>query len=161
MNKEFMKSLMKVAIFEKKADTKTSYYIKAGETPLPSRLSIDLSNVFTTSANKGRMVSGDMVIGEIRGEFRKSEVSALKQNPPFKVSSKIFRKTDFPQLLGYGTLAISNEEGRTCKEEGVVIFVDMGVNLLKIFFIAGKCIPDLILNFCELVSEELKKERQP
>lgn len=157
MNKALIKRQMKVATYAKKADTKTSFYLVNGDFPLPSRLSITFDNVITNSTHKGRMVAGDSVVGEIRGEFKKAEVSPLKQNPPFKVNSKIFRKAEFPQLAGYGTMAISNKEGKTSQEEGVVVFADMGDYILKLFFFACKCNPDNILDFCELVSEELKK----
>lgn len=158
MDKAFILQQMNVATYAKKADTKTSFYlVTAKKFPLPVRLSISFDNVITNSTHKGRMVSGDSVVGEIRGEFKKCEDSPLKQHYPFKVNSKIFRKAEFPQLTGYGTLAISNDNGATSQEEGVIVFADMGENIVKLFFFACKCNPTNILSFCELVSEELKK----
>lgn len=157
MNNQFIKSQIKVATYAKKEDTQGSFYKVCGDSPLPKRLSIKFGSVITSSKKKGRMVSGDMVVGEIRGEFTKTEESSLKKNKPYKINSKIFRKLEFPQLGGYGTLAISNPEGRTSIEEGVVIFADMGENILKIFFMAGECYPSRIDEVCAYVSEEMKK----
>lgn len=84
MNKALIKRQMKVATYAKKADTKTSFYLVNGGFPLPSRLSITFDNVITNSTHKGRMVAGDSVVGEIRGEFKKAEESPLKQNPPLQ-----------------------------------------------------------------------------
>ena len=157
MNVEFIKSQIKVATYAKKADTEGSYYRVNGDIILPNRLSISLGKVITSSTKKGRMVAGDLVVGEIRGEFTKTETSPLKKNKPYKINSKIFKKIEFPQLAGYGTLAISNPEGRTNMEEGVVVFADMGSNLIKIFFMAGERYPSRIDEVCAYVSETIEK----
>ena len=157
MNKEFIKSQIKVATYAKKADTEGSYYRVNGDTILPNRISVTMGKVITTSARKGRMVNGDLVVGEIRGEFKKTEESPLKKNKPYKINSKIFKKVEFPQLTGYGTLAISNPDGRTSMEEGVVIFSDIGNNLFQIFFMTGECYPSRIEEVCACVTEVIEK----
>lgn len=157
MTADFIKTQIKFATYAKKANTEGSYYRVSGDPILPNRLSITIGKIITSSTRKGRMVAGDIVVGEIRGEYKKTEVSPLKKNKPYKINSKIFKKIEFPQLAGYGTLAISNPEGRTSMEEGVVVFSDMGSNLIKIFFMAGECYPSRIDEVCAYVSETIEK----
>lgn len=152
--KTFLQSIIKTAIYQKKADTKNSYYRISGDTILPGRLDISLENTFTKAENKGRMLT-ENVVGEIRGQFKKTEKSALKQNTPFKVSSKIFRMADFPQLAGYGDLAISDEEGKCTKVQGLAVFVKAEEDSLIIFFATGKPSPKFILEMCGEVAERL------
>lgn len=156
MNKDFIRLQIKSAIYKRKADTKASFYYQSGDTILPSRLDITLGQVFTKARHKGRMTTEE-VVGEIRGQFTKKEESPLKQFKPFKISSKIFRKDEFPQLTGWGGLAVSDEEGKTTNEEGVAVFNHMEEDQLEIFFVAGKPLPDMILAVCEIVAETIRK----
>lgn len=157
MNKDFMRQLMEAAIYSRKADTKTSYYHQGGSKILPSRLDISLGNMFTKPRNKGRMVT-EMVVGEIRGRFKTAEQSPLKQHSPYKVSSKIFRQDEFPQLIGWAGVAVSDKDGRTSKEEGVAVLADLGNDMVGIFFFAGiESMPDEILAVCGLVVDEMEK----
>lgn len=160
MDKLFIKARMAVAVYAKKSGTATSYYLNSGSIPLPSRLSISFGSVITSATRKGRMIS-QPVVGEIRGEFTRKEASPLKQHHPYKINSKIFRMDDYPLLAGYGTVAVSDADGHTKQEEGIVVFAHCGDggdgNLLKLFFMAGQCLPETIQAFCEAVTDELKK----
>ncbi len=157
MNKDFMRQLMEAAAYSRKADTKTSYYYQGGSRVLPSRLDISFGNMFTKPRNKGRMVT-EMVVGEIRGRFKTAEQSPLKQHTPYKVSSKIFRQGEFPQLIGWAGVAVSDKDGRTSKEEGVAVLADLGNDTVGIFFFAGiESLPDGILSVCSIVADEMKK----
>lgn len=158
MNTNFIKSLIKVAIYARKADTKNSYYRQSGDDVLPSRIDLSLGNTFTQAAHKGRMLMGN-VVGEIRGQFKKTEESPLKQFKPYKISSKIFRQLEFPQLIGWSDIAVSDPEGKAKKIEGIAVFADMGNDSLQIFFMAGNPLPDLISSVCEYVSSEIEKGR--
>lgn len=156
MNNDFIRLQIKSSVYQLKEGTKASYYFQSGDTILPSRLDISLGSTMTNASNKGRLLSEE-VVGEIRGTFKKIEESPLKQFKPFKINSRIFRKVEFPHLTGWSGIAISNEEGKTTNEEGVAVFDRFGDNMLEIFFVAGKPLPNLILAVCEVVSEILKQ----
>lgn len=160
MNKDFLRLQLKSAIYKRKADTKASFYYQTGDTILPSRLDITLGQVFTKARHKGRMTTEE-VVGEIRGQFKKEEQSPLKQFKPFKISSKIFRKEEFPQLTGWGGLAVSDVEGSATNEEGVAVFNQIEEGVLEVFFVAGKPLPSLILAVCEIVAKTIQKKGRP
>lgn len=156
MNKDFLRLQIKSSIYQLKEGTKSSYYFQSGESILPSRLDIALGSTMTNASPKGRILS-EKVVGEIRGTFKKIEESPLKQFKPFKINSRIFRKVEFPHLTGWSSIAISDQKGKTRNEEGVAVFLRTGVDILEIFFVAGKPLPDLILAVCEIVSETIKE----
>lgn len=158
MTTDFIRTQIKVAMYSKKLDTKHSYYREDGETPLPNRLDVALGNVITTSANKGRMISGEPVVGEVKGSFKIAEKSTLKKYAPFKIHSKIFRNSNFPHLAGVATIAISGEDGKISKEkeEGILVFVEKQ-NKIQTYFMAGECYPSRIDEVCAYVSETLEK----
>lgn len=147
---------VKSAIYRRKAGTKTSFYYQTGSTILPGRLDIMLGQVFTKARRKGRMITEE-VVGEIRGTFKKSEESPLKQFKPFRISAKIFRNEEYPQLTGWCGLAVSDKTGRTTNEEGVAVFNHMEEDRLEIFFVAGKPLPNMIRAVCARVAETIRK----
>lgn len=157
MTSQFIRNQIQKAYYQKKSGTATSYYRQSGATILPDRLSIDFTHMITSATYKGRMLL-EKVIGEIRAAFKKSESSPLKQNKPYKVTSKIFQKPEFPQLSGYGTIAISDANGHITKEseEGVVVFNRIDEYTLQIYYMPGKCTPDFILSVCEYVAADIK-----
>lgn len=126
------------ATYKLKEGTKDSYYRQSGSTILPNRMSIDFQKELTYAQKKGRMLI-ERVIGEVRGSFKKTEQSPLKQHPPYGIHSKIFRPQCFPLVNGYATIAISNKEGKISKdsEEGLAAFFKADDGMLHIFFCAG------------------------
>jgi hypothetical protein len=136
---------------------KTSYYRISGDSILPSRLDISLDTIFSATQHKGRMVT-EKPIGEMRGQFKVLEESPLKQHKPYKISSKIFRQVEFPQLTGWAGIAVSGEDGRATQEEGVAVLVEMDKGVMQVFFVAGVAsLPDNILAVCNFVNSYIEK----
>lgn len=157
MNKELLKAFLKVAIYTHKADTKNSYYRQSGDDILPNRIDLSLGSTFTKAERKGRMTS-ERVVGEIRGQFKTTEASPLKKFKPFKISSKIFRQDEFPQLIGACDLAVSDEEGKAKIIEGVAAFYQVAKDTIQIFFVAGQATPNFFLAVCGLAADRITKE---
>jgi hypothetical protein len=157
MTKDFLEACLKVAIYTRKADTKTSYYRTSGDAILPSRLDISLNAIFSATQHKGRMLT-EKPVGEVRGQFKVLEESPLKQHTPFKISSKIFRQVEFPQLIGWAGIAISGEGNRIAKREvGVAVFVDLGDDDVKVYFFTGiTSLPNNVKAVCGYVSEAIE-----
>lgn len=152
MNRQFIEATMQVATYQHKQGTETSFYRQEGSTILPNRISYSIGAEITEAQHKGRMLNKEeRVIGEIKGIFTKVEVSPLKQNKPFAIHSKIFKTIDYPQLTGYAILAISNEEGRSKQEEGMLVIHQISSEVLKLFYMQGvTCNPSDKLLVCEV-----------
>ena len=50
------------------------------------------------------------------GCFTKNEESPLKQNAPYKIRTQIWSINEYPLFIGYGSIGISNNEGKITKE---------------------------------------------
>lgn len=159
MNGLLIEISMNVALYKLKEGTATSYYWQEGSRILPNRLSISFDSELTHAERKGRMLF-ENVIGEVKGSFTRIEQSPLKQHPPFRIHSKIFRPIHFPSVLGYAVVGISNKEGRITRnsEEGLVVFRKAGEDMLKVFFWVGITNPAEKDSVLEYVT---KKEGRP
>jgi hypothetical protein len=120
-------------------------------------LDISLNAIFSATQHKGRMLT-EKPVGEVRGQFKVLEESPLKQHTPFKISSKIFRQVEFPQLIGWAGIAISGEGNRIAKREvGVAVFVDLGDDDVKVYFFTGiTSLPNNVKAVCGYVSEAIE-----
>jgi hypothetical protein len=126
------------SIYKLKDGTSTSYYWQSGSRILPDRMSISFGAELTHAEKRGRMLS-EVVVGEIKGSFKKVEQSPLKQHPPFQIHSKIFRPELAESVLGYAVIGISNEEGKISRdsEEGLAAICNAGDGVLHIYFCSG------------------------
>lgn len=111
MEKQFLNAVVKSSVYKRKPDTAMSYYRTLGEKILPERLSISRESQINQTANKGRNLQ-NRVVGQLLGTFKKSEVSPLKQNKPYSIRTNIWEDSNYPLLIGYGTIGISNEAGK-------------------------------------------------
>ncbi len=100
-----------VFVYGQKEGTKSSYYLKEGEKSiLPERIAFS-GDCFLKLQNKGRALT-EKRKGQVTGTFRKDETSVYKQNKPFRFFSTLWEATDYPFLVGYGDIGVSNVEGR-------------------------------------------------
>ncbi len=140
MNEELMKASLSEATYEKKAGTTTSYYWKSGSRILPNRVSI--SNVeMTKVARKGRNLQ-DPLVGQFIGKFTIKEESPLKLHKPYNVRTQIWQHEYYPQFIGYGTIGISDAEGRVTDKSDtgdLLVFYskDADWQTIRIFIFAG------------------------
>lgn len=138
MNQDFIIKQMHHFIYEHKADTATSYYSQT-ETLLPERLSISSYDMAKVQ-NKGRILANGKK-GQLMGQFTIKESSPLKQHKPFVCRTEIFRCENNPLLFGYGTIGISNKEGKVTrasdKGDLVVLYTPDYGKTFHIFFFYG------------------------
>jgi len=114
IEEKYIQAAMQESWYERKAGTLSSYYHNAGCRILPNRLSISRDE-FTMVRKKGRKLIHP-VIGQLLGRFTKNEESPLKANSPFMVRTQIWHIPEYPLFIGYGSIGISNEEGKIDRE---------------------------------------------
>ena len=114
IEEKYIQAAMQEAWYQRKAGTLSSYYHNAGCRILPNRLSISRDE-FTMVRRKGRKLIHP-VIGQLLGRFTKNEESPLKANSPFMVRTQIWHIPEYPLFIGYGSIGISNEEGKIDRE---------------------------------------------
>lgn len=141
MEKQFIESVVKTSVYKRKENTATSYYRTSGERILPERLSISRESQMNQTANKGRNLQ-NKVIGQLLGTFKKSEFSPLKQNKPYNIRTNIWEDSNYPQLIGYGTIGISNEAGKIDRQSDtgdliVLYSSDRNWDEIEIYFYTG------------------------
>ena len=133
---EFIKKSMKVAIYQHKEGTKTSYYWQQGIKLLPNRLSIK-DEEMTNVQHKGRNAMFP-VVGQLLSSFKVEEESPLKQHKPYTCRTQIWQVPLYPLFIGFGTIGITNEQGKV-KDTGDLIVLhstDQWENI-RIFYFAG------------------------
>jgi hypothetical protein len=141
MEKQFIEAIKKVSTYKKKEGTSSSYYRVSGAEILPERLSLSFGTEMVQTARKGRNLMHE-VVGQLIASFKKTEQSPLKQYKPFKVRTNIYKDMNYPLLIGYGTIGISNQEGQITKDSDkgdLVIFCsqDKEKKEICIYFFAG------------------------
>ena len=139
MEKQFIEKIKKVSIYQRKPDTAGSYYRVSGDSTLPKRLSISWGIQMAQTARKGRNLQP--IVGQMLGTFTKSESSPLKIYEPYSMRTNIYQVDDFPMLVGYGTLGISNSLGKIDRQSDngdLVIFYcpENDKDEIMIFFFA-------------------------
>lgn len=149
MNSQFIKSTLQEAIYVKKAGTITSYLWQSGMNILPKTLSISRECEFSKVAKKGRNLQHP-IAGQMIGSFTKKEDSPLKQNTPYKIRTQIWSIDDFPLFIGYGSIAISNKEGKVTQESDlgdlVILYSSNDWQSIHIYYSAG-----MITNLYEVI----------
>lgn len=140
MNDELMKASLSEATYEKKQGTTTSYYWKSGSKILPNRASINNVEI-TKVARKGRNLQHP-VVGQFIATFTIKEQSPLKLHKPFNVRTQIWQHEYYPQFIGYGTIGISDAQGKVTDNSDtgdLVIFYSEEVNwqTIKVFYLRG------------------------
>ena len=105
-----LEAAMLEACYQRKPGTTSSYYFESGSRILPNRLSISRDEL-TMVRKKGRNLLHP-VIGQLIGQFTKNEESPLKANFPYVVRTQIWHIPEYPLFIGYGSIGISNEEGK-------------------------------------------------
>ena len=123
MIQEFISKSMKVAVYQHKEGTKSSYYWQQGCKILPGRLSISRGSEMTNVQHKGRNAMHP-VVGQLIGAFKVAEESPLKQHKPL--------------FIGYGTIGISNASGKVEDTGDLIVMhsTDQWQNI-RIFYFAG------------------------
>ena len=116
ISNDMIKAWYQEAIYEKKQGTTTSYYWKSGSKILPNRASINNVEI-TKVARKGRNLQHP-VVGQFIATFTTKEESPLKLHKPYNVRTQIWQDEYYPQFIGYGTLGISDAEGRVTDQRG-------------------------------------------
>ncbi|NCC74320.1 MAG: hypothetical protein EOM06_13135 [Sphingobacteriia bacterium] len=110
IEERFIEAAMQESWYQRKPGTSSSYYHKAGCRILPNRLSISRDEL-SMVRKKGRNLLHP-VIGQLIGQFTKNEESPLKANFPYVVRTQIWQIPEYPLFIGYGSIGISNEEGK-------------------------------------------------
>ncbi len=120
MNADFIKANLHITSYKIKEGTKSSYYQAEGERILPDRLSITKEEI-TSVRKKGRNLIHP-ITGQMIGTFKKDEVSPFKVYKPYTTRTQIWKKPEFPMFIGYGTLGITNDEGKISDTGDLLIF---------------------------------------
>ena len=110
IEEKFIEAAMQESWYQIKLGTSSSYYFQAGCRILPNRLSISRDEL-SMVRKKGRNLIHP-VIGQLIGQFTKGEESPLKANFPYVVRTQIWQIPEYPLFIGYGSIGISNEEGK-------------------------------------------------
>lgn len=110
IEEKYIQAAMQESWYERKAGTSSSYYYKAGSRILSNRLSISRDKLFNVRKKDRNLIHP--VIGQLLGQFTKNEESPLKANSPFMVRTQIWHIPEYPLFIGYGSIGISNEEGK-------------------------------------------------
>jgi hypothetical protein len=99
MNERFIESCHFPLIYERKPETKSSYYQKYGQGGiLPARLSWGINSICKDSNKlKGK-------INEINAVYRKAEVGLYKMLNDGKIHTSIWGIPEFPEFYGYGVI---------------------------------------------------------
>lgn len=137
---DMIKASYQEAIYNKKQGTATSYYWKSGSKILPNRVSIRNIEI-TKVAKKGRNLQ-DPFAGQFLATFTIKEQSPLKLHKPYNVRTQIWQHEYYPQFIGYGTLGISDAEGRVTDKSDtgdLLVFYskDADWQTIRIFIFAG------------------------
>jgi len=99
MNERFIESCHSCIHYERKPETKSSYYQKAGERGiLPERLSWGI-NAICKDSNK---LKGK--ISEINAVYRKAEQGLYKLLNDGKIHTSIWGSPEYPEFYGYGVI---------------------------------------------------------
>ena len=114
IEEKYIQATMQEAWYQRKAGTLSSYYHNAGCRILPNRLSISRDKLFNVRKKDRNLIHP--VIGQLLGQFTKNEESPLKANSPFMVRTQIWHIPEYPLFIGYGSIGISNEEGKIDRE---------------------------------------------
>ncbi|MCK9627508.1 MAG: hypothetical protein M0R37_02825 [Bacteroidales bacterium] len=121
MNRQFIEATIQIATYQRKEGTSSSYYWQSGTKILPNRLGIS-KDQFSSILKKGRNLQ--KITGQIKSTFKKTEISPLKQYKPYAVHTQIWGIPEYPLLIGYGSLGISNKDGiidRTSDTEDLIL----------------------------------------
>lgn len=110
IEEKYIQAAMQESWYERKSGTLSSYYHKAGSRILSNRLSISRDKLFNVRKKDRNLIHP--VIGQLLGQFTKNEESPLKANSPFMVRTQIWHIPEYPLFIGYGSIGISNEEGK-------------------------------------------------
>jgi len=137
MIQEFISKSMKVAVYQHKEGTKSSYYWQQGCKILPGRLSISRGSEMTNVQHKGRNAMHP-VVGQLIGAFKVAEESPLKQHKPYTCRTQIWQVPLYPLFIGYGTIGISNASGKVEDTGDLIVMhsTDQWQNI-RIFYFAG------------------------
>lgn len=130
MNDDYLMKLMKTEVYQLKEGTKTSYYWVDGDGNLPERLSIN-EQEFTNVQRKGRNTMHP-IAGQIVGKFKKNEQSPYKLHKPYTLRSQIWQYEDYPALMGFGTVGISDCSGKVEDVGDLMIFQRIDTITFKI-----------------------------
>lgn len=151
----FLDAIMEHLVYTHKEDTKSSFYSENGI--LPNRFSFQRCD-FTKVTNVGRC-SIEKKAGQLVGKFTKSENSPLKKYKPYTCRTEIFRCADFPLLIGYGTLGISESDGRVRNDNGdvVVLYSNDNLSTLHIFYFRNLKNPDYKWDILAFVNAYVRK----
>lgn len=160
-NKEFFDHRLHYSVYELKEGTKASYYRKDGlgdDSTLPERLSIRHRR---NESLKGQFEWSADVEGRLDGCFKKGETSLYKLSRPYKVHTTIYKASNYPTFIGYGTIGISgmNEKGRMPDTRDLVILYSRSHERgrIEIFRFIGCAFPEYIKPAFDYVFSRIKE----
>lgn len=140
MTNQFIAANLQEAIYSKKEGTATSYSWKSGAQILPKTLSIGKEHEFSRVARKGRNLQHP-IAGQVIGRFTLKEESPLKQYKPYKIRTQIWSIDEYPLFIGYGSIAISNTDGKITKDSDfgdlIVLHSSDDWQTIHFFYFAG------------------------
>lgn len=123
MTAEFLSKIVHSSVYQLKQGTKASFYYKSGTKMLPNRLSVLIGNDCTPVSRSGRGLLPK--VGQIKGQFSKSEDSVYKQYKPYFVNTSIWNVPGLQRYF-YCTIGITDQSGRIKDDCGdlAVIFTN-------------------------------------
>lgn len=142
MNEEFVRANIRTAEYRLKAGTKSSYYWAGGFSELPNRLSISRDAEMTKVCRKGRNLQHP-ISGQMLGRFTLKEISRYKEYFPYVCRTQIWNVAEYPLLIGYGTIGITNQDGKVEDTGDLLVFSTTDSWLtIRIYLFAGMANPD-------------------
>lgn len=138
MRDDMLNAVLHESVYQLKEGTASSYYWQSGSRILSNRASISQQPI-TAVRKKGRMLQ-HLSTGQFVGTFTKSEESPFKIHKPYCIRTQIWLHEDYPQFLGYGTIGISDFEGKIVDTGDLLIFYSSSSHdwkTLRIFVLMG------------------------
>ena len=103
-----------------------------------NKFAAKLMNIRRLCKENVRNLSIFMVLSTHYPTFR-----ILKQYPPYTIRTQIWKIEDYPQLIGYGTCGISNENGETQDTGDLMVFYSNNKwKTITVFYFVGLAKPE-------------------
>ncbi len=158
---EFIAAALLQATYKLKEGTKSSYYWQSGTKILPNRLSMSKESEMTKVARKGRNLLHSLA-GQMVGAYTINEESPLKVCKPYTCRTQIWAVDEYPLFIGYGTIGVTNGEGRISDTGDLVVFESSdNWQTIQISFLRGLGKPDYLFECMEYLRNKNGQTSQP
>lgn len=147
MNARFIESCWIPLSYQKKQETKSSYYQKKGKKGiLPERLSMGIF------AQKKQSLKDIAKKNEINGQYKKSEEGLYRNLNQGKIHSSIWGFSKFPKFYGYGVI-----DERYGVFDLLIFYSEDNLENLDIHVFRGLGKPEYLIQAFSYLQSEIKK----